>query len=263
MAIKQWFIGMCLLSSMMCGCGHVATEQSGSAVQPATQNTEKTDTQTEEEMTLPLEGVTICLDAGHGITEAHAQERISPLSQQTKPAYVSGASGEHQTEEQLNLAVAKYTQMELEQLGASVILTRDTHEATVSNIERAEIANDANVDLCIRIHADGSESASPHGVSVLIPAGELLSTPEIITPSTQAAEIILQEVVAQTGAQNRGLVQREDLTGFNWSQVPCILIEMGFLSNSEEESLLATEEYRQKIAMGIASGVYHWVLDAK
>lgn len=200
----------------------------------------------------------ICLDPGHGVTSASKQEAVSPLSSETKPAYVSGASGNNQTEEELNLAVAQLTRTELETLGAQVILTRETNEATVSNIERAQIANAAQADLCIRIHADGSDDPSVSGMSMQVPAGSLLGTPEIEAPSAQAAELILQSVAEQTGARSRGLVQRSDLTGFNWSEVPCILLEMGFLSNAEEDAKLAEPSYREKIAAGIATGVCQW-----
>lgn len=211
-----------------------------------------------EEEALLLEDVVICLDPGHGVTSKTAQERMSPKSQQTKSAYVSGASGKQQTEEELNLAVAKKAKKKLEELGASVILTRTTHAAAVSNIERAEIANKAEAALCVRIHADGSADSSVYGASMLVPAGDLLGTPSIVKPSCQAGAIILEQVVKQTGARNRGIVQREDLTGFNWSEVPCVLLEMGFVTNDAEDARLKTDSYRNKIARGIADGVLLW-----
>ena len=47
---------------------------------------------------------------------------------------------------------------------------------------------------------------------------------------------------------------RDDMTGFNWSTVPVILIEMGFMSNAEEDKLLATDDYRNKLAKGLYNG---------
>lgn len=72
----------------------------------------------------PLAGMIVCLDPGHGITDAHAQEPVSPLSDETKAAYVSGASGEQITEEALNLQVALGLRDKLLALDAQVILTR-------------------------------------------------------------------------------------------------------------------------------------------
>ena len=54
---------------------------------------------------------------------------------------------------------------------------------------------------------------------------------------------------------NRGVIERSDLTGFNWSKVPVVLIEMGFLSNPEEDSLLNDSSYQEKIAQGLCNGI--------
>ena len=60
---------------------------------------------------------------------------------------------------------------------------------------------------------------------------------------------------AAAGAKNNGIVQRSDLTGFNFAEVPTILIEMGFLSNPDEDARMETEEYRDKLAQGICNGI--------
>ena len=264
MAMKRLLAGCLALSCLLCGCGSSgitlpegsAAQDTGSAAE--TQTDPPPDESAAQEQRAALSGLVICLDPGHGITEESAQERVSPLSEETKAAYVSGASGSSQSEQEVNLAVAQLAREQLEALGAQVVMTRQSEIATISNIERAEIANRADADLCIRIHADGADDASVSGMSMQVPAGELLGTPEIEAPSAQAAEIILQAVTEQTGARSRGLTQRSDLTGFNWSEVPCILLEMGFLSNAQEDALLATEAYRQSIADGITEGVCRW-----
>lgn len=285
MALKRLIAGGLMIACILCGCGKQQIEMgqtgagsgepqhaqdAGSASVGSTNEDAAVDDElidpplgdeaaSEEAETLPLSGLVICLDPGHGITSASKQEQVSPISSETKPAYVSGAAGNNQTEEALNLAVAQLTRTQLESLGAQVVMTRETNEATVSNIERAQIANQAQADLCIRIHADGAEDSSAYGMSMQVPSGSLLGTPSIEAPSAQAAEIILQTVTEATGARSRGLVQRSDLTGFNWSEVPCVLLEMGFLSNADEDAKLATQEYRQQIASGIAEGVCRWV----
>ncbi|EHN16234.1 MULTISPECIES: N-acetylmuramoyl-L-alanine amidase [Clostridium] len=48
---------------------------------------------------------------------------------------------------------------------------------------------------------------------------------------------------------------KEDMPGFNWSNVPVVLVEMGFSSNAKEERLLNTEEYKVKIVNGLTEGV--------
>ena len=55
--------------------------------------------------------------------------------------------------------------------------------------------------------------------------------------------------------KNRGVVQRTDLTAFNWSKVPVVLVEMGFLSNENEDKLLSNSSYQDKIAKGLFYGI--------
>lgn len=212
------------------------------------------------EPTAELTGFTVCIDPGHASSAMTGQEKTSPLSDETKMQCTGGTSGDYQTEAELNLAVGLMLRERLTAMGAAVVLTRSEADELVSNIERAQIANEAQADLCIRLHADGSENSSIRGISMLIPAGPLLGTPEIAAPSAQAGRTVLDCVIEATGAQDRGTVERSDLTGFNWSEVPCILIEMGFMSNPEDDKLLASAEYQEKLCSGMAEGIRRWLL---
>lgn len=297
MAIKKAIASMAALMIVLCGCGNpfllneIEVEESdsteaaaGSAQMQDSQTAGSSDfvnetqpimvegvveTQQEERDQLesqkeaaqkPLSGYVICLDPGHGITSKTGTEQVSPISSEQKDAYASGGESARQTEEELCLAVSEKVRDLLEERGASVVMTREKHHSDIGLIARAQIANEADADLCIRIHADDSdEGSSANGISTLIPAGELLGTPEIAQPSREAAEYIQRSLVEKTGAYDRGLVERSDLTGFNWSEVPNVLVEMGFLSNPQEDELLATDEYRQKIAEGIVEGAQQWL----
>ena len=64
-----------------------------------------------------------------------------------------------------------------------------------------------------------------------------------------------QAVVGATGAANRGVVQRSDLTGFNWAAVPAVLVETGFMTNPTESGRLKTGAYQQRVALGLVRGV--------
>jgi N-acetylmuramoyl-L-alanine amidase len=62
-----------------------------------------------------------------------------------------------------------------------------------------------------------------------------------------------------TGAPDRGVVKRSDLTGFNWANVPAVLVETGFLTNPTDWRQLHTASYQQRVAVGLANGVRAFV----
>jgi len=206
-----------------------------------------------------LVGKTICIDPGHCVTSEKQREQISPKSTETKNVFGGGTTGEHQTEEQLNLRVGLLLKDALESEGATVLMTREISQIAINNIERARIGNQA--DCCIRIHADGVDDPSVHGVSVLIPSGDLLGNPEIAEPSRLLGDIMLSHILEQTSAKNRGVVSRSDLVGFNWSEVPVVLVEMGFMTNAQEDARLETAEYQQLIVNGMLSAIIEWFSD--
>ena len=210
---------------------------------------------------LPLEGHIICLDPGHCVTEEAGKgyrEPVSPLSDETKPRYLSGTRGASLTEEQLNLQVALKLRDALEALGAEVVMTREVSEISLPNTERCRIANESGADVHVHIHADGSESTSANGVSVLIPDGDLLGTPSIVEESARLGQLMVDCVSEATGAKNRGTVPRSDLTGLNFSEIPSVFIEIGFMTNPEEDALLSSGEYQDKIVAGMANSLMDW-----
>ena len=210
---------------------------------------------TDNELYSPLAGKVICIDAGHGISSIKKLEPIAPNCSEKKAAFVSGTSGSIMTEEQVNLLVALKLEQSLIDAGADVVMTRRTAECDLSNIDRAELANDAKADLTVRIHADGSENSDISGVSVLIPSDDYITNDGMLRKSRKAGELILNEVTEATGALNRGIVKRSDMTGFNWSNVPVVLLEMGFMTNHDEDVLLSSDDYQNKIVDGIMKGL--------
>jgi N-acetylmuramoyl-L-alanine amidase len=127
------------------------------------------------------------------------------------------------------------------------------------NIARARFCNRRRAALMVRIHADGSGDTSLHGVSTLVPAWHRGWTDDIYAPSLRAGRALQRAVVSATGAANRGLVQRADLTGFNWADVPAVLVETGFLSNPTDRRLLHSGPYQQRVARGLLAGVAAFV----
>jgi N-acetylmuramoyl-L-alanine amidase len=124
----------------------------------------------------------------------------------------------------------------------------------MGNIARARIANRAGAALFLRIHADGSEDPSARGTHTLYPALRKGWTDDVYGQSRRAAGIVQRELVGALGFPNRGLQERSDFTGFNWADVPVVLVEMGFMTNRTDDRLLATTAYQQRAAVGLCRG---------
>lgn len=225
--------------------------------------TEETTAEAPADITKPLSGLKICIDPGHGKFAEGYSEPIAPGSSETKAAFVSGTAGQYQSEAEFNLKLSLILKPMLEEEGALVYMTRTDENATLSNVGRAEYANELGCDMVVRIHADGSNDSSVSGLSVLVPgANEYFNDKELISASSEAGQRVLDSLIANTGAINRGLIERNDLTGFNWTEVPCILIECGFMSNAEDDKKLADENYRILLAQGITQGLIEYYMTA-
>lgn len=202
----------------------------------------------------------VCLDPGHQGRANSATEPLGPGSKEMKAKVSGGAVGvvTRIPEPRLTLKVAVLVKERLEAEGIQVVMTRVTDAVDISNRQRAEVANAAGADLFVRIHADSHTNAALKGVSILYPAGNQWVGP-IEAESLKAAEAMRDAVLGATGAADRGIVKRADLTGFNWAKVPSVLVEMGFMSNPVEDELLATEAYQAKLADGIAAGIVEYL----
>ena len=198
----------------------------------------------------------ICLDPGHGTPPAVGRqtEPIGPGSRVVKIKDGGGTSGEAA----VALAIAKKTRALLLARGYRVAMTRTGpvfRYGTSGNVARAQFCNRRHAALMLRIHADGSTNTSQHGLSTLYPAFHRGWTDDIYTRSLHAARLIQRTTVAATGAANDGLVSRSDLTGFNWANVPAILVETGFMTNPAERRLLQSSRYQWRVARGFTAGV--------
>ncbi len=194
----------------------------------------------------------ICIDPGHGTIPAIGRqtEPIGPGSSQLKIKDGGGTAGEAP----VALAIALKTRALLKGDGYRVAMTRTGRTYAGGNIERARFCNVRHAALMIRIHADGSTDRSLHGVKTLVPALHRGWTDDIYASSVRAARKVQSAVVRQTRALDLGLVQRSDLTGFNWANVPAVLVECGFMTNPAEARLLRSNAYQLKIARGLTAG---------
>ena len=202
------------------------------------------------------ENKVIVIDPGHADHPNLEKEPIAPGSKTMKIKDGGGTRGTftNTPEYVVAMKVAKKLKTLLEQKGFTVIMTKTDNSVSLGNIERAEIGNKANAALVIRIHADGAANTSAHGASMLVPA-LTKCTASIYDESKRCGKIVIDTLTKEVGMYNRGLVYRKDITGFNWSKVPVILIEMGFMTNEQEDHLLSSPDYQDSIAKGLADGI--------
>jgi N-acetylmuramoyl-L-alanine amidase len=194
----------------------------------------------------------ICLDPGHGTLAAVGRqtEPIGPGSSQLKIKDGGGTAGEAP----VALAIALRTRTLLKQKGYRVAMTRTGPTYAGGNIERARFCNVRHAALMIRIHADGATSSALHGLKTLVPALHGGWTDDIYASSLRAGRKVQAALLQQTHARDLGVLQRSDLTGFNWANVPAILVECGFMTNPAERRLLQSASYQLKIARGLVAG---------
>ena len=200
----------------------------------------------------------ICLDPGHATAPEIGRqvEPIGPGSKQLKIKDAGGAAGEAP----VALAIARRTRTLLRAAGYRVAMTRDGSDYRGGNRERAAFCNARGAALMIRIHADGSSDPSVHGVSTLVPARRRGWTDDIYGRSRRAGQLLQRELVAATGARDLGVVERADLTGFNWADVPAVLVETGFMSNAREARLLRSAGYQQQVAGALVAATQRFLI---
>lgn len=197
-----------------------------------------------ETMAWTSESKVIILDAGHGIPDEGAQ------------------SDEGITEARINLSIAKKVQKLLEEAGNKVILTRKDENAIydegcttiremkVSDIKnRVKIGNESSADIFVSIHLNKIPQKQYWGWQTFFK--------EKNEESKKLATCI-QEGISDTivGKKNKRVpLKIKNIYIVDHVNIPITIVECGFLSNEEEEKLLQTEEYQNKLAEGIYLGI--------
>lgn len=199
----------------------------------------------------------ICIDAGHQAKGSSTKEPNGPGSSTMKARVTSGTRGTTTGlyEYELNLQVALKLQTELEARGYEVVMVRTGHDVDISNAERSQIANDAQADAFIRIHANGSESSSVHGAMTICMTPSNPYNGELYDQSRLLSDCVIDALCDAAGAENDGVWETDTMTGINWCETPVTIVEMGYMTNPSEDKLMASEDYQLKLASGMADGI--------
>jgi N-acetylmuramoyl-L-alanine amidase len=204
----------------------------------------------------------VVIDPGHDLRANPDTEPIGPGSATSKIKDGGGTRGVVSgiREADLALDVSLRLRALLRRAGVRVVMTRTrTASTSMGNIARARIANRAEAALFLRVHADGHASRGVRGTHTLVPALRSGWTADVYHPSRRAAGLVQTELVRALGFPDRGISERSDFTGFNWSDVPVLLVELGFMTNPVEDRELARGDVRQRAALGLCRGTLRFL----
>ena len=167
-------------------------------------------------------------------------------------------------EKDLNLAIAKKVKKILEKDGLEVIMTREKDEmlcsedASNKKVEdlknRIELINSNEPAVTVSIHQNSYPDETVKGSQIFYFTHS--------AEGKEAAERMQEEFLAAFPDNTRELKANDTYYLLKKTEVPTIIVECGFLSNSEETKLLSQDEYQLKLAKTIAKGIESWAVTA-
>ena len=202
-------------------------------------------------------GRVVAIDAGHQAKGNSEKEPIGPGSSTMKAKVAAGAEGisTKLPEYKLTLSVSQKLRRILEERGYKVIMIRESNDVNLSNAERAEIANKSGASIFVRVHANSLDNNSVHGTLSMCQTAKNPYNGNLHAKSYSLSKKITDYVCAATGFKNRGVQETDSMSGINRCTIPVTIIEMGFMSNPEEDQKMAQDDYQELIAAGIANGI--------
>ena len=230
-------------------------------------STAKTETETQSQSGSKVEAIpgqhrdpnsaVVVIDPGHQRKGDSTKEPNGPGSSVMKARVTYGATGVATgiAEYVLNLDVSLKLRTELENRGYTVYMTRTTHDVNISNMERAQYGNSVGADAVIRIHANSASSSSVRGAETLAPSSSNPYVSHLASASQKLGKCVINAYCEATGFKNRGVKTDDTMTGINWSEITVTIIELGFMSNAEEDKLMQDSNMQNNMVQGIATGL--------
>ncbi|MEF2964277.1 N-acetylmuramoyl-L-alanine amidase family protein [Paenibacillus sp. M1] len=173
----------------------------------------------------------VVIDAGHGGSAPGATSINNKL------------------EKEFTLAVVlKVEQLLRQESGLDYVLTRSADD-TLSLEDRAKLANDLNATIFVSVHGNSFDGASnPTGLETYYTRDDSISL----------ANVMHNHMVAATGLTDRG-VRQKSLHVTRETKMPAVLLEAGYLSNVNDEALMYSEDFQQRLAEAIVAGIKEYL----
>lgn len=202
-------------------------------------------------------GPLVAIDAGHQAQGDNAKEPIGPGSDITKAKVTYGSVGVSTgvPEYQLTLDISLQLRDVLLEKGYSVLMIRETNNVSISNAERAQLANKYGADIFLRIHANSVDVSSATGTLTMAPSLDNPYCSGIAKDSQILSQLLVDSLCAKTGFRNRGVSITDTMTGINWCEMPVSIIEMGFMSNEKEDQAMQTPQVQQQLVDGMVEAI--------
>ena len=207
----------------------------------------------------------IAIDAGHQEHGNFGQEPIGPGSSAMKTKVAGGTRGTTTgvPEYQLTLDISLKLRDLLEEKGYQVVMIRETNDVDITNSERAMVANEANADAFIRVHANGSDSSSANGAMTICQTSSNPYNSEYYEDSKRLSELVLDAYTEATGIRKERVWETDTMSGINWCTVPVTIIELGYMTNPEEDTKMQDNDFQDTMAEGIVAGIEAYLAEKK
>lgn len=237
-----------------------ATEPETEKVTEAvTEEATEAASESETDMAADEDAPLVALDPGHEAPDQDmsGEEPNGPGSDVARACMTPGTAGKVSglAEYELNLDICLQLKEELQKRGYRVLLTRETHDVSLSDVERCQIANEADADIFIHIHGNTSEDLTATGAIATSPSYTNPYVADHYDSSMKLADDVLDTYCEVTGLNNRGIYLNDNLTSINWSEMPVTILELGYMSNEQDDAYMADAENQKTMVQGIADGI--------